>query len=321
MSHLQAQMIPDYQSLMLPLLRLAEDGREHRIRDVIEPLGKELGLTQSDLDEMLPSGRQPIFNNRVHWAKTYLAQAKLLEITRRAHFRITERGREVLRENPAKVDVRLLERFPEFNEFKQRARNSQSSDLFPSPVGSTSKAETVERLATPDELLRATITDIEAALSSELLDRILSAPPVFFEELIVALLLRMGYGGAREEAGRAIGKSGDGGIDGVIDQDPLGLDRVYLQAKRYKLDAPVSEPEIRAFSGSLGAAKASKGVFVTTSYFTGPAYEVAERHPFKMVLIDGKQLAVLMIRHNVGVRTAETLHVKKLDEDFFTDEE
>jgi restriction system protein len=146
---------------------------------------------------------------------------------------------------------------------------------------------------------------------------LLAAPPVFFEELIVTLLLRMGYGGQREEAGRAIGKSGDGGIDGVIDQDPLGLDRVYLQAKRYKLDVPVSEPEIRAFSGSLGAAKASKGVFVTTSYFTRPALEFAERHPFKMVLIDGTQLAALMIRHNVGVRTAETLHVKKLDEDFF----
>src|SRR6516162_7763627 len=313
-------MIPDYQSLMLPLLRLAEDGREHRIRDVIEPLGKQLGLTQAQLDEMLPSGRQPIFNNRVHWAKTYLAQAKLLEITRRAHFCITERGREVLRESPARVDVKLLERFPEFNEFKERARASQAGDLFPSLTETTSKTETVERLATPDELLRSTITDIEAALSSELLDRILAAPPVFFEELIVMLLLRMGYGGAREDAGRAIGKSGDGGIDGVIDQDPLGLDRVYLQAKRYRSDNPVSEPEIRAFSGSLGAAKASKGVFVTTSSFTRPAYEFAERHPFKMVLIDGKQLAELMIRHNVGVRTSETLHVKKLDEDFFAEE-
>ena len=313
-------MIPDYQSLMLPLLRLAEDRREHRIGDVIEPLGKQLGLTQSELDEMLPSGRQPVFNNRVHWAKTYLAQAKLLEITRRAHFRITDRGREVLRENPARVDVRLLERFPEFNEFKQRARDSQTGGLSPSTAEVTAKTETVERLATPDELLRATITDIEAALSSELLNRILAASPVFFEELIVTLLLRMGYGGAREGAGRAIGKSGDGGIDGVIDQDALGLDRVYLQAKRYKLDAPVSEPEVRAFSGSLGAAKASKGVFVTTSYFTRPAYEFAERHPFKMVLIDGAQLATLMIRHNVGVRTAETLHIKKLDEDFFTEE-
>jgi restriction system protein len=270
--------------------------------------------------ELLPSRRQPILNNRVHWAKTYLAQAELLEITRRAHFRITDRGREVLREKPPKVDVRLLERFPEFKAFKQRARNSQTRDLFPSTVETTSKADTIERLATPDELLRKIINDIEAALSGELLDRIVAAPPAFFEALIVSLLLRMGYGGTREEAGRAIGKSGDGGIDGVIDQDPLGLDRVYLQAKRYKLDQPVSEPEVRAFSGSLGAAKASKGVFVTTSYFTRPALEFAERHPFKMVLIDGPQLAALMIRHDVGVRTAETLHVKKLDEDFFIEE-
>jgi len=313
-------MIPDYQSLMLPLLRLAEDGREHRIGDVIEPLGQQLGLTQVELDEMLPSGRQPIFNNRVHWAKTYLAQAKLLEITRRAHFRITDRGRSVLAEKPERVDVRLLDRFPEFNEFKQRARESQTGGPSPSIAEVTTATESVSELATPDELLRSTIADIEAALSAELLDRILAAPPAFFEELIVTLLLRMGYGGSREEAGRAVGKSGDGGIDGVIDQDPLGLDRVYLQAKRYKLDAPVSEPEIRAFSGSLGAAKATKGVFVTTSSFTRPAYEFAERHPFKMVLIDGTQLAALMIRHNVGVRTAETLHVKKVDEEFFSDE-
>jgi restriction system protein len=313
-------MIPDYQSLMLPLLRLAEDGREHRIGDVTVPLGQQLGLTQGELDEMLPSGRQPVFNNRVHWAKTYLAQAKLLEITRRAHFRITDRGRSVLAEKPERVDVRLLDRFPEFNEFKQRARESQTGRSSPSIAEVTTAAEPVSELATPDELLRNTIANIEAALSAEFLGRILAAPPTFFEELIVSLLLRMGYGGSRAEAGRAVGKSGDGGIDGVIDQDPLGLDRVYLQAKRYKLDAPVSEPEIRAFSGSLGAAKASKGVFVTTSSFTRPAYEFAERHPFKMVLIDGTQLAALMIRHNVGVRTAETLHVKKVDEDFFSDE-
>jgi restriction system protein len=153
-----------------------------------------------------------------------------------------------------------------------------------------------------------------------LLQRIANSPPAFFESLIVTLLLSMGYGGSKQEAGRAIGKSGDGGIDGVIDQDPLGLDRVYLQAKRYKSDLAVSEPEIRAFSGSLGAAKANKGVFVTTSYFTKPAIDFAERHPFKMVLIDGTQLAELMIRHNVGVRIADTLHLKKIDEDFFLDD-
>jgi len=175
-------------------------------------------------------------------------------------------------------------------------------------------------LPTPDEILRSTISDIDVALSSELLDRILAAPPIFFEELIVTLLLKMGYGGSREEAGRAIGKSGDDGVDGVIDQDILGLDRVYLQAKRYKADNGIGVQHIQGFSGSLGVHKANKGVFVTTSYFTPPAYDFAERHPLKMVLIDGKQLAALMIRHNVGVRTVETLHVKKIDEDFFSEE-
>ncbi len=310
--------IPDYQTLMLPLLRIAADGKEHRIGDVIEPLSRQFALSEHEQGEMLPSGRQPILYNRVHWAKTYLSQAKLLEITRRGYFSITERGREVLKENLDRIDVGLLARFPEFNEFKIRARESQRPTL-QGPFETIRPSETSQS-KTPDEILRSTVSDIDVALARELLDRILAAPPVFFESLIVTLLLGMGYGGSREEAGRAIGKSGDGGIDGVIDQDPLGLDRVYLQAKRYKSDVAVSEPEIRAFSGSLGAAKANKGVFVTTSYFTKPALEFAERHPFKMVLIDGTQLTTLMIRHNVGVRVAETLHLKKMDEDFFTDE-
>jgi restriction system protein len=309
--------IPDYQTLMLPLLRIAADGKEHRIGDVVGPLARQFTLSEAEQVEMLPSGRQAILNNRVHWAKTYLSQAKLLEITRRGHFRITERGREVLNENPDRIDVGLLDRFPEFNDFKTRARESQRPSL---PVTPEVARQPEASSETPDEILRNTVSDLEVALARELLDRILAAPPVFFESLIVTLLLGMGYGGSREEAGRAIGRSGDGGIDGVIDQDPLGLDRVYLQAKRYKSDAAVSEPEIRAFSGSLGAAKANKGVFVTTSYFTKPALEFAERHPFKMVLIDGAQLTTLMIRHNVGVRVAETLHLKKMDEDFFTDE-
>jgi restriction system protein len=308
-------MIPDYQSLMLPLLKLSSDRQERRVSDVVAQLGTELRLTDAERAEMLPSGRQPIFNNRVHWAKTYLTQAGLLETTRRAHFKMTERGQKIIQENPVKIDVRFLERFAEFNEF--RARTSQS--ITPA-TAATAETDSAAKQATPDELLRTTIADIEGALASELLTRILAAPPAFFENLIVTLLLGMGYGGAREEAGRAIGKSGDGGIDGVIDQDPLGLDRVYLQAKRYKSDIPVSEPEVRAFSGSLGANKASKGVFVTTSYFTKPAQEFAERHPFKMVLIDGAQLTALMLRHNVGVRIAETMYLKKVDEEFFSDE-
>jgi restriction system protein len=221
-----------------------------------------------------------------------------------------------LRDAPQKIDVELLSKFPEFIAFKTRARKGESSksEAAAQPI-LTSDPE-----ATPDEILRNTVTDLESSLASEVLQRILQASPGFFESLSVTLLLAMGYGGSRDGAGRAIGKSGDGGIDGVIDQDPLGLDRVYIQAKRYRVDSAVSEPEIRAFSGSLGTAKANKGIFVTTSYFTTPAIDFAERHPFRMILIDGELLASLMIKHDVGVRIAETLHIKKLDEDFFSDE-
>jgi len=239
-----------------------------------------------------------------------------LEATRRAHFRITERGRKALSEQLSRIDSDYLSRFDEFMEFRERNRPSRNT----TPVQSLVVAAAPPSTQTPDEVLRDTVGQIETALSRELLDRILAAPPAFFEKLVVALLLSMGYGGSRQDAGQIVGGSGDGGIDGIIDQDALGLDRVYIQAKRYAADSGVSEPEIRAFSGSLGAAKANKGIFVTTSYFTQPAQGFAERHPFRIVLIDGKQLTALMIRHNVGARIDETLYLKKIDEDFFPDE-
>ena len=308
--------IPDYQTLMLPVLKIAGDGQEHRISDVVNQLAHNFGLTEEEQQQILPSGKQLTFANRVGWAKTYLVQAGLLEATRRAHFRITDRGKKSLTKSPPRIDVEYLSQFPEFVQFKERGR-VPGAEL----VVSVGDALTVVPQAeTPDELLRSTVKQIETALKKELLDRILAAPPACFESLIVALLLAMGYGGSREEAGRIVGRSGDGGIDGVIDQDALGLDRVYVQAKRYVSENAVSEPEIRAFSGSLGAAKANKGVFVTTSYFTQPAQSFAERHPFRIVLIDGERLAALMIRHNVGVRIDETLYLKKIDEDFFVDE-
>jgi restriction system protein len=264
---------------------------------------------------LLPSGKQTTLANRVHWAKTFLSQAVLLEATKRAHFRITERGRKVLAEGPARIDNEYLSQFAEFIQFRERRRMPGT------PVSSTAAEIPVAPVQTQNELLRSsTVKQIETALRKELLDRILVATPVFFETLIVRLLLAMGYGGPREDSGQIVGRSGDGGIDGIIDQDALGLDRVYVQAKRYAIENAVSEPEIRAFSGSLGAAKANKGVFVTTSYFTQPAHSFAERHPFRIVLIDGEQLAALMIRHNVGVRIDETLYLKKVDEDFFIDE-
>jgi restriction system protein len=308
--------IPDYETLMLPLLKIAGDGQEHRISDAVNQLGRDFKLTQEERQQLLPSGKQTTFANRVHWAKTYLAQAGLLEATKRAHFRITERGRKVLAENPLRIDNEYLSQFAEFTQFRERSRvagkpkSSQAAEIPVTPV----------QTQTPDELLRSTVKQIETVLGKDLLDRILVAPPPFFESLIVKLLLAMGYGGSQENSGRIVGQSGDGGIDGVIDQDALGLDRVYVQAKRYAIESAVSEPEIRAFSGSLGAAKANKGVFVTTSYFTQPARSFAERHPFRIVLIDGEQLTALMIRHNVGVRIDETLYLKKVDEDFFLDE-
>jgi len=308
--------IPDFQTLMLPLLKTAGDTKEHRIGDVVEQLADEFGLSALERNQLLPSGKGKLFANRANWAKSYLVQAGVLEATKRAHFKITERGKKVLADNVRRIDNDFLSQFPEFIEFRERGRisaevasgGSVDASILPLPV------------QTPDEILRSTVTQIELALKKDLLDRILASPPSFFEGLIVDLLIAMGYGGSREEAGKILGRTGDGGIDGVVDQDALGLDRIYVQAKRYGIRNPVSEPEIRAFSGSLGAAKADKGVFVTTSYFTSPAHNFAERHPFKIVLIDGEKLATLMVRHDVGVRVDDTLYLKKLDEDYFVEE-
>jgi restriction system protein len=308
--------IPDFQTLMLPTLKVAGDGQEKRTGDVINQLADEFGLTEEERQQMLPSGKGKSFANRANWAKTYLVQAGLLEATKRAHFKITDRGRKALAEGLPRIDIEYLSQFSEFIQFRERGRLSNGAET----TNAIDVAKVPLPAQTPDELLRTTVSQIETALRKELLDRILAAPSAFFEGLIVALLLAMGYGGSREEAGKIVGRAGDGGIDGVIDQDALGLERVYVQAKRYGIGNPVSEPEIRAFSGSLGAAKANKGVFVTTSYFTQPAQSFAERHPFKIVLIDGERLAALMIRHNVGVRIDETLYLKKIDEDFFEEE-
>jgi restriction system protein len=317
--------IPDYQTLMLPVLKLAGDGQEHRIADVVRRLADEFKLTEGEREHLLPSGRQPTFNNRVHWAKTYLSQAGLLATTRRAHFTITDRGRGVLQKAPPGINVEFLMQFAEFRDFRERDKAVSPKSQAAAAEGTTANAanaipEAYPGAETPDELVRLTIKSIERALAKQLVERIIAAPPAFFEGLIVELLVAMGYGGSREGAGRALGKSGDGGVDGVIDQDALGLDRVYVQAKRYKPEVPVDVKDVRAFSGSLGEFKASKGVFVTTSYFTKPAYEFAERHPHRLVLLNGDDLATLMIRHNIGVRTEDTLHLKKIDEDFFEED-
>lgn len=303
-----AALIPDYQSLMLPVLRAADHG-EVRIGDVIERLAGVLGLGEAALNTLLPSGRQTVFANRVHWAKTYLAKAGLVEATRRGHFRLTPRGAEVLKTAPERIDNHFLGRFEEFRTFTNRTTQSDTEAAI------SVDAESSE--ATPDEIMRAAHRRIEAGLAGELLDRVRAAPPDFFERLVVGLLLAMGYGGSAADAGRALGRSGDDGVDGVIDQDALGLDRVYIQAKRYAVNNSVGPSAIRDFFGSLDRHKAAKGLFVTTSTFTGSARETAEHLSKRIVLIDGEQLARLMTRHNVGCRVEEVLHIKRIDEDFF----
>ncbi len=288
-----ADTVPDYQSLMLPVLRAAAAG-EQRIGAVVQSLGEELGLSEAARAALLASGRQTIFANRVHWAKTYLAKAGLVEGTKRGHFRLTQRGADVLAANPESIDNRFLSRFEEFRQFSDRSAQSTDDEVVPEPANAAEQ--------TPDEIMRGAHRRIEAALAEELLDRVRAAPPDFFERLIVNLLLAMGYGGSAADAGRALGRSGDDGVDGVIDQDALGLDRVYIQAKRYAAGNSVGPGAIRDFFGSLDRHKAAKGLFVTTSGFTSSARETADYLSKRIVLIDGEQLTRLMIRHNVGCR-------------------
>ena len=253
--------IPDYQSLMLPVLAASSEG-EVSIGSVVERLADQLGLTSQERSELLPSGKQTVFSNRVHWAKSYLSKARFVELPRRGHFTITPRGRTVLESRPAYIDNKLLAQFEEFRQFRERTSSAEGQGSEPSvPILDDPKQ-------TPDETIRAVHRQIETALGQDLLERVRSAPPDFFERLIVDLLLSMGYGGSRaDKAGRTLGRSGDDGVDGVIDQDALGLDRVYIQAKRYGAGNSIGSGAIRDFFGSLDRHKATKGLFVTTSTF------------------------------------------------------
>ena len=303
--------IPDYQSLMLPVLKAAAKG-EVRIGAVVDELADQLQLNSEERAALLPSGKQTIFSNRVHWAKSYLSKAQLVELTRRAHFTITPLGKSVLEKNPAAIDNHFLDQFEGFRQFRERSTDGETETVVPVELPITDTKQT------PDEIMRAAHQQIDSALGQDLLDRIRSAPPDFFERLIVNLLLSMGYGGSRaDKAGRILGRSGDDGVDGVIDQDALGLDRVYIQAKRYAAGNNVGPGAIRDFFGSLDRHKASKGLFVTTSTFSSAARETAEFLSKRIVLLDGMQLAALMIQQNIGCRVEDTLYIKKLDEEFF----
>jgi restriction system protein len=300
--------VPDFQTLMLPLLRFCADGGEHGRHDALPFLAQEFELSESELAELLPSGKQAKFVNRIAWAKSYLKQAGLLETTARGIFRITKLGRAVLAENPVRVDMKYLERFPGYQAFRsgQRLANPQNE-----------AAGNIEQV-TPEELLESGYLQIRTALATDLLAQIKLASPSFFERTVVDLLLRMGYGGTREDAGQVVGKSGDGGIDGIIKEDRLGLDAIYIQAKRWEGD--VGSAEIRNFIGALSVHKAEKGVFITTSGFSKNARETAAKVNSKIVLIDGPTLAQLMIDFGLGVSTVNTYEIKRIDSDFFAED-
>ena len=309
-------MIPDYQSLMLPVLRIANE-RETSIADAVERVANEFGSSDLERSALLPSGRQSVLANRVHWAKTYLKQAGLLEPVSRGIFTITARGKEALEQNLPAIDLSYLEQFAEYRAFRGNvAAKAKSPKLSANP----SHEAVAEETATPEDNLRSAHKQVLAELKSELLQRVQNAKPDFFERLIVGLLTKIGYGGSVENAGRAIGRSGDGGVDGLIDQDVLGLDRVYVQAKRYASSNTVGPGMIREFFGALDRQRANKGVFVTTSTFSKDALMTARELSKRIVLIDGWELADLMVRFNVGCQTEETFALQRVDEDFFEGE-
>ncbi|QBE63197.1 restriction endonuclease [Pseudoduganella lutea] len=301
--------IPDYQTLMLPLLRLASDGADHTTREAVEKLSVEFQLTQDERGHLLASGQQAVINNRIGWANSYLKKAGLLESPRRGVLKITKRGRQILEENPQKIDVKFLDRFPEFVEFRDAAKLNKESTVAESIAPPSQQ--------TPEEALELANQSIRASLAQDILSRVLLCSPAFFEHLVVELLVKMGYGGSRKDAGERIGKSGDGGIDGIIKEDLLGLDTIYLQAKRWQ--GTVGRPEIQKFVGALQGQRARKGVFITTSSYTSEATEYASRIDTKVVLIDGQQLASLMIDFDVGVSVVTTYLVKRIDSDYFED--
>jgi restriction system protein len=303
--------IPDYQTLMLPLLRFAADGSDHTTREAVEVLATEFQLTPAERNELLASGQQAIFNNRVGWANSYLKKGGLLESPRRGALRITARGKQILGDNPARIDVKFLERFPEFIEFRDASRNSRET--------TTTESVAIATEQTPEEALELAHLSLRLSLAQDILSRILSCSPAFFERLVVELLVKMGYGGSRRDAGERIGQSGDGGIDGIIKQDRLGLDTIYIQAKRWQ--GSVGRPEIQKFVGALQGQRAKKGVFITTSSYTAEAIDYASRIDTKVVLIDGQLLANLMMDFDVGVSVSASYIVKRIDSDYFEEGE
>jgi restriction system protein len=292
---------------MAPALHALADGREHSVPHLREAVASQFSLTEGDLRATIPSGGL-LFANRLHWAITYLYHAGLVARPRRGVVQITQRGREVLAKHPDRVDVGVLSQFDEFIEFRTPSRRGRQPESTEADISET----------TPHETVSAAVEEANAAVAVEVLDRVRGREPAFLEHLVLDVLTAMGYGGAAGAA-EHLGRSGDQGLDGVIRQDALGLDRIYVQAKRYGQDQSVGRPEIQAFVGALQGTQAGRGIFITTSRFTTEAIAYAERVPARVVLIDGRMLADLMVKHNIGVQDQETYVIKRIDEDFFED--
>lgn len=308
--------IPDYQSLMRPLLAYGQDGAEKNIREAVSSIAKQINLSEEECEQLLPSGKQTIFSNRVHWARTYLDKAGALKRTRRSHFVVTDRGKKLLVENPDRINVAVLRQFPEFVAF-QSPKASDKEEA----ATEVHDVELPQTTATPEEAIQQADTQLSAHLRSQLLERIAQLSPAFFERLVVDLIVAMGYGGSRNSVAQRLGKSGDEGIDGIVNEDPLGLDVVYLQAKRYAADNTIGRERIQQFAGALAGKRASKGVFVTTSSFSKSASEYVNTVSQKIVLIDGDELTRLMVQYGVGVRVERTVEIKRIDADYFDDSE
>ena len=299
--------IPDYQTIILPLLKFYSDNQEHSFRDAVEEMAKEFKLTDQERKELLPSGQQEIFDNRVGWARTYMKKACLIDPTRRGHNKITQRGLDVIKQKPQKINVDFLQQFSEFKSFLDLRHNKPDEEQEPEINNKT-----------PEESLENAYQKIRNDLAAELLKSLKSCSPNFFERLVIDVIIKIGYGGTRQDAGKAIGKSGDGGIDGIIKEDKLGLDTIYIQAKRW--ENTVGRPEIQKFVGALTGQRAKKGLFITTSDFSKDSLDYVSRIDTKIVLIDGETLAQLMIDHNVGVSTIASYELKKIDSDYFSEE-
>ena len=307
--------VPSYQSLMLPVLKLIAQGHE-TIPSCLEPLRSEFEISEDEFEELLPSGKQTVLANRAHWARNYMSQAGLVEPIKRGHYKLTPEGKALLADPPEEINADYLKKYDKFLDFLQRSTISQNGK-----IGAVKEPDSKSDTATPEDLMAKSHREIEALLRNDLLEAVLSVSPARFEQLIVDLLVAMGYGGGDPAMGKSIGKSGDGGIDGVINEDALGLDAVYVQAKRYDPSNKVGRPDIQKFVGSLTGESATKGVFVTTSAFSREARDYISRVQQRIVLIDGEFLAKLMIQHGVGVRARAQYVIRSIDEDYFPERE